>query len=95
MSEFIEYEGENRRHRQWHLEKSISVGHIITTLTVAFSALVWASHTDTRITVVENEVIAAKLRDEKIELYVKESVGRIEASVIRIEVVLREKADRK
>lgn len=34
---------------QWHLEKSVSVGHIITTVTVALSAVWWGAKLEGRV----------------------------------------------
>lgn len=35
--------------RNWHLEKSVSIGHIITTLSVAATVLWWAATTEGRL----------------------------------------------
>jgi len=88
------YEGEERRQQSWHLEKSISIGHIITTLTVSMSVLVWASNTETRITVLESEATHATEQNKATEQYVRESVVRIEAAIVRMEDVVRGKADK-
>jgi hypothetical protein len=80
--------------RGWHLEKTVSVGHLITTFTVACSVVIWAMSMDTRVTVLEKEMTHAQAADAHLESQLKESVTRIEAAVIRIETVLREKADK-
>jgi hypothetical protein len=90
----VKYEGEERRQQSWHLEKSISIGHIITTLTVAASVFLWASNTETRITLLEREALHAKEQNQATEQYVRESVSRIEASIIRMEDIMRGKADK-
>ncbi len=80
--------------RGWHLEKTVSIGHIITTLTVACSVVIWAMSMDTRVTVLEKEVTHAQAADARLEVQLKESVARIEAAVIRIEQAMRDKADK-
>lgn len=39
----------NTDRRQFHIDKSISVGHILTTLGIAISAFIWASSIDQRV----------------------------------------------
>ena len=50
--------------RPWHLEKSISVGHIITTVTVALGAIWWAAKLETRIDVLHTHFLAVQDRIE-------------------------------
>ena len=51
----------------WHLEKSVSVGHIITTLSIAFSALWWASTVETRLAVNTQKIAAQDLSTKRQE----------------------------
>ena len=44
----------------FHLEKSISVGHIITTMTIVVSVVWWASTVETRLAVNATQIEAAR-----------------------------------
>ncbi len=99
---FLEDDGEipdrrigDRREGGWQLEKTISIGHIITTITVACSVIVWAMHMETRIALVEQETVNGARNDTRIEKLVGDSVGRVEAALLRIEMKLDHKADKK
>jgi len=49
----------------WHLDKRISIGHIFTTLSVAFALMVWMSSLENRVTVNEVKIIAVEKSYEK------------------------------
>ncbi len=40
----------------WHLKKEIQLGHLITTVTVAISAIVYVNKIEQRVAVVESQV---------------------------------------
>lgn len=86
---------ERRSKQAWRLDKTVSIGHIITTLTVAGSVLIWAMNMSTRVSVLESEVVHGKQADARLESQIKESVARIEAAVVRIEATVANKADKK
>jgi hypothetical protein len=86
-------EQENRR-RHWHLEKSISVGHIITTVAIAGSVLTWAMRMDTRVSVIETQIHYSAEQQKRIESTGREGLNEIKASLIRIESKLDGKADK-
>lgn len=54
---------------RWHLKKEIQLGHLITTLTVAVSAVVYIQRIDTRVGLLEEKLTAqravADLRDKQ------------------------------
>lgn len=79
----------------WHLEKNISIGHIITTVMVAISLITWGMHMETRLALVEHEQATAKEADARIETQVRESVTRIESLLVRIDSKLDQKVDKK
>ena len=81
--------------QMWHLEKTVSVGHIITTLTVAGSVLIWALHMDTRVSLLEAGQDNSKQADVRIENNLERTVNRIEGSLIRIEAKIDNKADKR
>lgn len=91
----MEYDGENRRAHHWHLEKSISIGHIITTVAIAGSVLTWAMRMDTRVSVVETQVHYASTQQERLESNARDGVNEIKAALIRIEQKIDNKADKK
>ncbi|NVO07862.1 MAG: hypothetical protein HXX19_18935, partial [Rhodoferax sp.] len=43
----------------WHLKKEIQLGHVFTTLTVAFSCFVYVSKIENRLTLVEQQQTSA------------------------------------
>ena len=42
---------------RWHLKKEIQLGHLITTFTVAISAVVYISKIEQRVAVVESQMV--------------------------------------
>ena len=79
---------------KWHLEKSVSVGHIFTTIVIAGSVLAWAMKMDSRVSVLENDQWHAKQTDERIERLWREDMNDIKQSMLRIEAKLDGKADK-
>lgn len=50
------YTGPNRRSPQpWHLDKTLNISHLITTLTIAGSLFMWGAKMDTRVAVLESQ----------------------------------------
>lgn len=80
--------------RGWHLEKSVSIGHIIATVSIAGSVLLWAMKMDSRVSVLENEQIHARQTDERIERAWRDDMLELKAGILRIEVKLDRKADK-
>lgn len=74
--------------RAWHLDKTISVSHLLTTVAIAGSVFVWASKMEQRLSVLETRVehsaqsVTATQRDVK-ELA---QVVRDEVRMLRMEV---------
>lgn len=79
----------------WHLNKNISIGHLITTFTVAASVMFWAMSMDTRVTVLERELAHSQAADERMEKELKESLIEVKATLLRIEMRMDAKADKK
>lgn len=79
------YSGDDRRATHWHLEKNISVGHILTTLSMILAAMVFAFRMDTRVSILESESVHSKEDRARIELQSNEAFKRIENYLIRIE----------
>jgi len=93
MSQVKEQQEPNRR-VHWHLEKSISVGHIITTITIAGSVFLWAMKMDSRVSVLEATNAYSQYNAEKAEARWSNSINRLEATLIRIETKLDNKQDK-
>ena len=50
----------NQEPQRWHLKKEIQLGHLITTITVAVSAVFYINKIEQRVAVVESQVIYQK-----------------------------------
>lgn len=76
--------------RKWHLEKNVSVGHIITTLSVAVSMMIWATTVEKRVSLLEAAVPVLVKADERNDVARAESLALIRDDLKAI----REKLDR-
>lgn len=81
--------------RQWHLERSFSLTHLIAMLSIAISAFVFFSGIDTRITILETESAYSKREDARLEQRYRDAIAEIKASLNRIEQKLDTKADKR
>lgn len=45
---------------RWHLKKEIQLGHLITTFTVAISAVIYISKIEQRVAVVESQLVSQR-----------------------------------
>ena len=45
---------------RWHLKKEIQLGHLITTLTVALSAVVYINKIEQRVAVIESQMVTQR-----------------------------------
>ena len=77
--------------RQWHFDKSISVGHILTTVTIAVSVFFWAMRMDTRISLLEQssvrQIEVDRQQDRNLEIQAsgtREDLRLINAKLDRI-----------
>lgn len=80
--------------KRWRFEKTVGIGHILTTLAIAASVFAWASSMDNRVTIVETKQANNILRADRIERDVKEAMLDIKNALIRIEAKLDRKADK-
>ena len=85
---------EEQRGRQWHLDKSISVGHLLTTLLIAGSVFTWALKIDTRISIIETKQEQSKEDRVRIEKQNSQNYAEIKDTLIRIEAKIDRKRDR-
>lgn len=76
---------ERRELRGWHLEKSISVAEIITTVSIVAALLLGWAKMDTRTALLESEVAYLKQSDIRLENAFHDDVRDIKATLIRLE----------
>ena len=80
---------ENRRH--WHIDKSVSIGHLLTTVMLVVSGTFWFVKNEARITTIENATLETDRRIDKVEIQL---VAKTEWTGKRIEQIrLEQKAD--
>lgn len=78
----------------WHLRKEISVGHILTTLTVAGAAFLWMAELEKR---VERNAVMVQAIGERVtrtEDRTERQLERIHNALVRIEAKLDDKVDK-
>ena len=61
----------------WHLDKTIGVTHLITTLTIAGGMLAWANTVDKRLSLLEVEQQHQHQTDERQDTLLRESIAAI------------------
>lgn len=83
------YEGQERRH--WHLDKTVSLSHIFTTVTIVVSAAVVLSKFDTRVTVLEQAMEYQKVTnvqhtqsDNEIKVALKDGLEKIDLKLDKL-----------
>lgn len=74
--------------RGWHLDKTLSVSHLLTTAAIAGSVLLWVSKTEQRILVMETRLEAVTHNVTSTQQDVKElaNIIRDEIRALRMEV---------
>ena len=73
----------------WHLKKEIQLGHVFTTLTVAFSCFIYVNKIENRLALVEqqtsNSLIVQHERDDRQDRTNTEMVAMLRAQLERME----------
>ena len=82
--------GQSQRRRQWHLEKSVSISHIISTIAIAGSMFVYIGKMDTRIALLEQSNQQQAHTDQRQDAERSESLREIRENMKAIS----EKLDR-
>ncbi len=87
----------NRRDddKTWHLDKRFSVGHMITTMVVGVSALLYITALDKRITLLEQKIAITDTQHREAMDRMTRQFQNISAHLIRIEAKIEDKQDRK
>lgn len=96
MEEFEERRQSDRRNTktEWHLEKNISVGHIITTALAIISLVTWLMTMDKRVAVLESDVSHLSIADIHLEGQMREALSKIDSTLERIENKIDQKQDK-
>lgn len=74
----------------WHLDKTISVTHLLTTMTIVFSAFVWANKQDARLTQLEEGRKTQAEVDKRQDQSLAESLGYIRGALVEIKSDVKE-----
>lgn len=85
---------QGQRGKTWHVDKSVNVGYLLTSVIMAFSVIVWAFKMDTRVTVLEAQQVNQKENEAKTALLLRDNFVDIKESQLRIESKLDGKADK-
>ena len=70
---------------RWHLKREIQIGHIVTTLTVAVSVVVYVGKIEQRLAVAESRIAAQRERDERQDKVLAEAMARLGAQLERLD----------
>ena len=70
---------------RWHLKREIQIGHIITTLTVAVSVVIYVGKIEQRLAVVESQIATQRERDERQDKVLAEAMARLGAQLERLD----------
>lgn len=89
-----EWDGPERRRqedRPWHVDKTVNLGHLLTTITMATGLFMWGSKMDTRVAVLEEQkVVQARTNeqheqaDREIRLAIKDGIAEVSSKLDRL-----------
>lgn len=51
---------DNESDKNWHFKKEVQLGHLITTFTIAISAVVYINKIEERVSIVETQIVSQK-----------------------------------
>ena len=51
---------DNESDKNWHFKKEVQLGHLITTFTIAISAVVYINKIEERVSIVETQIMTQK-----------------------------------
>jgi hypothetical protein len=75
------FEGPDRRareHERWHIKREFQLGHLITTLAMATSVIVYIGKMEQRIALVEQSVTEQRARDDRQDKAITSALDAIE-----------------
>ena len=80
--------------RGWHLDRRVSVGHIVTTLVVALGVVVWMQRLEANVLLNGQATALQSVRVDRLEDRTEAQFREIKEMLARIEQKLDRKADR-
>lgn len=85
---------EERRH--WHLDKTLNLSHLLTTLVIAGSLFAYAGGMDKRVAVLEAQVVSQKQANEQARNDVRELINdvKFEVRALRADVMKKNEKDK-
>lgn len=72
----------------WHLKKEFQLGHIITSITIAASVIVYVNKIEQRLAIVETQISTQFDRDERQDKVTGEALSLLRAQLERIDTKL-------
>ena len=51
---------DNESDKNWHFKKEVQLGHLITTFTIAISAVIYINKIEERVSIVETQIVSQK-----------------------------------
>ena len=78
------------RRDPWHIKREIQLGHILTTLTVAVSVVVYTGKLEQRIALVEQQMLAQHERDDRQDKATGDALSEVRTQLDRIDANLKE-----
>lgn len=73
---------------KWHLKREVQLGHIITTITVVVSVVIYTQKQEQRIALLENHVAVQRERDERQDKSQSEAITQVRSHLERMEAKL-------
>lgn len=83
------------REAGWHIKKEIQLGHLLTTLTIAVSVVLYVSKLEQRIALIEAQVLTQRDRDDRQDRTTAEAMSLLRAQLERMENKLDRVLERK
>lgn len=78
----------------WHLKKEVTIGQILSIVTMLITFVTWAISIETRLAVQEKTATAIEQRIERDGRATEKVLDEIKASLLRIEDKIEKKADK-
>lgn len=78
----------------WHLDKRFTAGHVMTTLVVGISALMYVTTVEKRVTLLEVSDQTYQARFERFSTTINRQFDKLSEHLVRIETKLDRKQDR-
>lgn len=76
-------------HRHWHLDKTLNVSHLLTTLVIAGSLFAYANNMDRRVVILEEKMHVQAAENQRSQTEVKELTSDVkhELHLLRTELL--------